>query len=792
MASVKLIKFLGEAPKVSSELLPDGAAQTAFNVKLYSGDLLPYRTPKVVDNTERSGSTIKTLHALRNPSTNALVWLSFTNDVDIAFASSSEDEEQRFYYSGDGVPKVSNYELATNGSEPYPVNNGYYELGLPLPDVAPTNTATSFSVVSATHYERDSGNTATFYGSGNHNLVSGNIVSVRDFGSSDEAKSFNATNVEITVINATDFQYFSPGDQVSKTANTTGRSDLAGNTQIRTYIYTWMTPWGEESIPSLPSNETYVKEGQTSTVGSIPTSAPSGQNFIRGVRVYRSVVSASVTDYFRLATLWYPTATTKVKRASNVSTVTLAHPHNFIKGDRFKISGLTGQSSFNITDGIVTSIVDEYAFTYTQNTTDVGETADTSGTLFHDVSESLSNTARYWGDGSYNFTDDFSISGLSTIVPSEDYDPPPANMQGLKAAHNNILVGFFDNQLCFSFPDKPHAWPEKYRMTFESDIVAIQPNAGYITVLTKEYPYQVSGNDPATMVSSRIDTLYPCLSKRSVVNMGYGIVWATHGGLAVFSPSTGVDLITKFVHDWDTWGEELDASTLVGHFYNGKYFGSHSSGSFIFERDDKVGGFFVNIEYTFTAAFTDSEAGTMFYTGGSAGEIFEWDAPTEILSPLEWKSKTLITKDYINLGAARVIADFETPNAETENLQAYNATIAPYNNAIWAKSIQLGPVNGPTDYLDAGTRVSNIGALNTFPVNGDGQTRNLKDITGVLPVTFKLYADKVLIFQATVSSSDIFRLPTGYRSDTFEVGVSGSSRIRAIHFGETPYGLRAV
>ena len=53
MASVKLIKFLGEAPKVSSELLPDGAAQTAFNVKLYSGDLLPYRTPKVVDNTAK-------------------------------------------------------------------------------------------------------------------------------------------------------------------------------------------------------------------------------------------------------------------------------------------------------------------------------------------------------------------------------------------------------------------------------------------------------------------------------------------------------------------------------------------------------------------------------------------------------------------------------------------------------------------------------------------------------------------------------------------------------------------
>ena len=76
----------------------------------------------------------------------------------------------------------------------------------------------------------------------------------------EEPVFFNATNVEVTVLNATDFTYFSPGDAVSKTANTTGRSELAGNTQIRTYVYTWVTPWDEESIPSLPSNEVYLKE----------------------------------------------------------------------------------------------------------------------------------------------------------------------------------------------------------------------------------------------------------------------------------------------------------------------------------------------------------------------------------------------------------------------------------------------------------------------------------------------------------------------------------------------------
>jgi len=802
MGSVKLTKFLGEAPKISSELLPDGAAQNAFNVKLYSGDLIPYRTPKLIENVGRTG-TIQTLYKLTNPANGNNVFLTYLNDVDIATASApwtttsnTEDTEQRFYYTGDGTPKVSNYDLSTNGSAPYPVTNGYYDLGLPLPETTPTATAVTFSVVSSTHYERDSGNTATFYGSSNHNLRSGNVVSVRDFGTSDEAKSFNATNVEVTVINSTTFTYFSPGDQVSKTSNTSGRSELAGNTQIRTYVYTWVTPWDEEAIPSLPSNEVYIKEGQSVNVTNLPTAKPSvpAQNFIRGIRLYRTVVSSAATEYFLLATLWFPTATTKVKREGTTVTLTLAEPHNFIVDDRFKLSGMTTDSGSMNGEFSVTSIVDKYTFTFTDSGNAIGETADTNGTVFHDVSENLDLSPRYWGDTPYTFTflDDFLVSGLSRILDSEDNDPPPTGMKGIRAAHNNILVGFFDNQLCFSFPDKPHAWPERFRLTFDSDIVSIEPIQGFILVLTKEYPYQVSGNDPATMVSARIDTLYPCLSKKSVVNMGYGVMWATHGGLATYSPSAGIDLVTKLIHDWDTWNEALNPATLIGHYYNGKYFGSHSSKSFIYERDDKVGGFFVSIQYTFTAACTDYETGTMYYIGDTLGNLYEWDNKQQVLSPLEWKSKTIVTKDFMNLGAARVIADFETPGSETENIIAFNNAIPAFNNGIWAKSIQLGTINGPTDYTDAGTRVSNIGTLNSFPINADGQTRFQRDISGVLPVTFKLFVDKQLIFQGTVSSDEVFRLPTGYRSDTFEIGVSGSSRIRAIHIGETPYGLRTA
>ena len=113
----------------------------------------------------------------------------------------------------------------------------------------------------------------------------------------------------------------------------------------------------------------------------------------------------------------------------------------------------------------------------------------------------------------------------------------------------------------------------------------------------------------------------------------------------------------------------------------------------------------------------------MYYIGDTLGNLYEWDNKQQVLSPLEWKSKTIVTRDFMNLGAARIIADFETPGSETENIIAFNNAIPAFNNGIFAKSIQLGCLNGPTDYTDAGVRVENIGTLNAFPINADGQTR---------------------------------------------------------------------
>ena len=807
MAGVKITNFLGKAPKISPELLPNTAAQVAENCKLYSGDLIPFPQPVVVDNTERTG-TIKTLYALRNPNdSNDLKWLSWLTNVDIAVASSNLQDEQRFYYTGDGAPKVSNYALATSGSGPYPTS--YYDLGLPLPSTVLTTSASAFTTKTTSTFARDSGNIATIVTSAAHGLRSGNIITVAGFtfrtGTYNQAgtttitvtinnhglsngaavtldftsgaavdgtftitnvgvntfdivvataattsgdvrwdiRNFNATNVECTVVNSTTFTYFSPGPQVTTTSSSDGRVDLGGLTQARSYVYTWYTPWDEESIASTPSDNLYIKEGITVTVSNLPTAPPSGSNFVRGIRLYRTLASVSGTEYFRLNTLWFPTGVSRVQRTSNVSRVTLAYPHNLGIDDRFKISGCS-VASFDITGGIVTDVIDDYTFEYSQVAGDVGDTA-ASGTLFHDVSENPPTTAaRYWGDGTYNFTDDFDSRTLLDTLTTDEYDAPPDDLQGLTSMQNNILVGFVGNTLYFSEPALPHAWPARYATPVGEDIVALAAIAGSLLVLTKSYPYIVSVTDPASGVSvARIDVLYPCLNAKSVVTMGYGIVWSTNDGLAVYSPSSGAALVTKLLYNNDTWYTDIDPTTVVAEYYGENYFASHSQGSFVFEQDTKVGGFFVDTLPIFTASWYDTFTGKLYYCSGTLGDVYEWDDLSQPALTMEWKSKVIITKDMLNLGAARVVADYRTV----------------------------------TTTWDSETRLWN-NALTNWD-NADG-------------ITFKLWVDKQLIFTTTVNDVDGFRLPTGYRTDTFEIGLESNVRVRAVHLAETMLGLREV
>lgn len=789
MAGVKLDQFKGVAPKIAPELLPEGLAQIARNAKLDSGNIVPYPEPVVVGTTGRT-TAVRSIYPLTNPDTNDLVWMSWENAVDVATpAFEPVVAEQRFYYTGDGVPKVSTYALATSSGPPYP--GDYYELGLPLPTTEPTTVAATYNAKGIVSVARDSGGVATFVTSTPHNLRTGMVVAIKGFthyaatystassvvtvtlnnhgivagstvfitgttGVADEGsfaiydvtantfkytetnsdsgsgnlkidtRSYNTTGSEVIVVDDTTFKLFLPGFEQATYAATGGMVELAGQTYTRNYVYTWYTPWGEESVASDPSEDLILKDGQVVTVSDLPTVPPTlpAKNFVRGIRLYRTLAGLRETDFYLLNTLWFPQSTARVQRVGTTVTVTMAEPHNLLKDDRFKITGLTN-SSADITDGIVTDVEDAYTFSYTSAGVAIADTADTTGVLYHDVSEDQDDDdARYWGDGGdFTFTDDYNSRRLTDNLVSDEWVPPPEDLSGLTVIQNNILAGFVRNSLYLTEPNQPHAWPEAYIKVLDVDIVAIRALSGIgAVILTTRQPYLLTGSDPATMTLQKVDALYPCTSAKGAVSMNFGVLYPTYEGLAVYSPSGGIRLATAPIYGEDEWSEDYDPATIVGVYYDNNYFASDASGSFVYMYEPQGGGSFVNCDTAFTAAYNDAVNGKLYIVTDDSGDVYQWDDPAQPLQTAEWKSKVLLSEDYHNIGAARVKADY----------------------------------------------------------------------TGNPDVTFTLWANGVQVYTNPVYNEDIFRLPRGYRTDTFEVSVTGDTRIRAIHLGQTPLSLKEV
>ena len=437
------------------------------------------------------------------------------------------------------------------------------------------------------------------------------------------------------------------------------------------------------------------------------------------------------TEYLRLATLWFPVEVATV----DGTTVTTTEPHNLAVGSYFKIS--TG-----VAGGEVTDVIDDFTFVYTGGSGSGGA----GGMLYHDVSENPgTSTPRYWGEDGYDFVDDFNFASLLNALVTDDYDPPPEGLRGLVEYNNNILVGFVGNELYFSEPGQYHAWPRAYKKEIPHNIVGLAVFSGYLLIVTENYPYLLSGNDPVVLSLTRVDARSPCLNKRSIASMGFGVMYATHDGLALYSTTTGPQLATRMLYNSDTWNEDLDPSTLIATAYKDTYLAWHADGGLSFERDERVGGFFVDLATVEKpeATWYDPLTNKLYYATGNTGDVYLWDDLNQPAQPYVWKSKRIVTANPINIGAAQVDADYAT------------------QSSVWEA------VDEDWDAFDT-----------DWDTDGG--------------VTFKFWAGGDLISTQELGSRQVFRLPSGYISDTFEVSVEGAVRLRAVRLAETPTGLKEV
>lgn len=296
MSTLKLIGFTGEIPKSQPRLLPDMAAQIAQNVRLTNGGLVPTRRSRFEATAEGVADAIKTIYRHQGE------WLSWDTVVNAAPGPVADD---RLYYTGDGVPKMR------IGADVYPLAVPFPAGGLTAtPSVSSTTRVYGYTNMDASDVESTLSPTLSVTYDSNLRIklkgfvVPSGIVKQRIYRQEGgiwyfvyqrTAATTNYTDIEDTV---------TAQDPPSSSAVAAPVAALTYETVdkdklTRLYVYTFVTSFGEESAPSLPSNLVEWQDGMTVTLSGFEA-APAGRAITKQ-RIYRSQTSSSGGNMFLIA-----------------------------------------------------------------------------------------------------------------------------------------------------------------------------------------------------------------------------------------------------------------------------------------------------------------------------------------------------------------------------------------------------------------------------------------------------------------------------------------------------------
>lgn len=764
----KITRFGGIAPRFASELLPDGYAQEVLNAKITSGDLVPYREAEFILNA----SVVAPLAIYPIILNNDFYWMMWTTDVDVVRSPDTTLLTQRFYYTGDGVPKATDNNRAT-----------FYTTETKTADytqlAADTEKTIRFTAAPFTYNLLAAATAGNQFVVLVHNSAAAGNITIDPSGAEliDGAatvtvapgvkRRIKCSGSTWTSVVVTSYPYdsFSLGlptpvtpmvigfDTLAKAAAYTAVAGDSGKTLDAT-----ATPWTLALTTAPTLGATWILIVRNLGTGTL-TVDPAGTELINGAATLAilsgevGVISCNATSFsatiltggFKGYVYTWVTAWGEESMPSASSNLLL-----LTSGQRVLITGLPSAppaGEYNVRSYNI----------YRTNTSDTGVAYQFVAT------QTISATTTY--------TDNTVDAALGDAITSTFYEAPPTDLSGILNMANGMTAAFHGNELCFSEPYKPHAWPPKYRYSVDYPIVAIGAIGNSLIVTTQGRPYIATGNHPSSVTVYPLDLPYPCLSKRGLVNMGTGIMYPSFEGL-VFVSSTSPQLATLQLITRDNWVDYFP-STMVGKFYDGKYFGNYvttagETKSFIFQNASDRIALLVSTNIWASAGFSDPQTGIYYFVQNN--KLYKWDSAASQYSRMEWKSKDFAVDKPVNMGVAKIYGDFVGADYTAEN-----AAIVVANALITDDKGYMG-----------GDEIAD-----EVEVASDVLT-SLRSSSVDVQVLFQLWTNKTLRWQRYVSTSAPFRLPSGYKADIFAVKVSARFRVHAILLAETPAALEQL
>lgn len=369
------------------------------------------------------------------------------------------------------------------------------------------------------------------------------------------------------------------------------------------------------------------------------------------------------------------------------------------------------------------------------------------------------------------YNDAVDVADLGVPLPSATWLEPP-QMSGVVLHPGGFLIGWHRREIIISEVNAPHAYPLAYRYVIDHDIVGMGVYGQSVAIMTEGYPYVMSGLLPEAMSPEKVPILEPCVSERSITADDMGVMYASPNGICMIGSGTG-GLATGNLFTRDEFSK-FNPTTIRSAVYNGKYFAFYMQGE---QRPLPSGGIILDralpssplslTSVEAMAVYVDPATAKLYYLEGTT--IYEWEGDRFNNFPFEWLSKRFIFEAPTNLAAVEIGADFISIEA-AEQAEEARQEVIDANNALWASG---DPLNS----------TFNAAPLNVYDINGSIM-QNIPSLVDDRFVQFTLYAEKegamVEVYNSTYLANGVYRLPSGLKSQKFEIKLAGNLEFRYI------------
>ena len=355
-----------------------------------------------------------------------------------------------------------------------------------------------------------------------------------------------------------------------------------------------------------------------------------------------------------------------------------------------------------------------------------------------------------WDTSDYADTDADDVVASNATLESTLWTAPPSDLKSIVQMANGIVAGFRENEVWFSEPYRPHAWPSVYALTTDYPVVGIGAANQALVVCTSGTPMTVSGVNPANLSVSRYTAVEPCISRGSILSTTEGVYYASSNGL-ILARHGSVENITRGMLTRDKWQELINRSAIRSARFGLSYyaFGTGVSGSFeptAFETTAFAQEDFSN---AFLGMLIDPTDQRVSFT-----RLASDDAVSGVQTD-PWTGEVFVIRDggvyWVDLG---------------------DETVADEDFVWKSKVFQT-------------TEITNFAAMKIY--------WQPQPVTPGSNGTVKLYADGDLVFTKTIpASGELIRLPSGYKGALWQIVLESSLRITQVQMATSVKELAAI